>query len=238
MRDWQELVDRHLAELALRPADRADVIAELAAHLEELCEELRSQGMTEEDARRQTMSLIEDWDELRRRIQSSRKKESPMNQRVKQLWFPGFLTLLLAMGLLALVQLFGPIVGAKPWTLARNTNGWNLVAPVAVIYLPWLFSLPLVGAIGAYLSTRAGATPCVVFTSTVSPILTYFGFFAMGFVTALLVDELVVHNIMFSAVFVGLLAWVLAPAAALLVGVLIARHFVSRSSSSSQISSR
>lgn len=36
MRDWEELVDRQLADLALEPAERAEVIAELAAHLEEI----------------------------------------------------------------------------------------------------------------------------------------------------------------------------------------------------------
>jgi hypothetical protein len=35
MRDWEALVDRHLAGLALEPAERVEVIAELAAHLAE-----------------------------------------------------------------------------------------------------------------------------------------------------------------------------------------------------------
>jgi hypothetical protein len=78
----------------------------------------------------------------------------------------------------------------------------------------------------------------VAFTSTVSPVLPYLSFFLMGFVAALLLDEHVVHNIMFSALFVGLLAWVIAPGAALLVGGLIVRHFVSRSSISGQIPGR
>jgi hypothetical protein len=234
MPDWLQLVRQKLSGPGLETDVCDEVILELAGHLEEKWESLRRQGMTEEEMLEQTRSLVENWDELRRKIQSARKKESSMNPRVRQFWFPAFLTLFLAMGLLVLIQFFGP----KPWTLARHTNSWNLVAPTAIIYLPWLFLLPLVGAIGAYLSTRAGATPRVAFTSTVSPVLPYLSFFLMGFVAALLLDEHVVHNIMFSALFVGLLAWVLAPGAALLVGGLIVRHFASRWSSSRQLPAR
>jgi hypothetical protein len=48
MRDWQAIVARHLADLALEPNERVEVIEELAAHLQESFEGLRGQGMTEE----------------------------------------------------------------------------------------------------------------------------------------------------------------------------------------------
>jgi hypothetical protein len=56
MRDWEAVVEKHLGGLALEPAERADVIAELAAHLAETCEGLRKQGMTEEEAVQRTLS--------------------------------------------------------------------------------------------------------------------------------------------------------------------------------------
>src|SRR5947209_2411341 len=99
MRDWEALVEQHLIGLALEPTERAEVIAELAAHLEESCEELRRQGMPEERAVRQTLSEVEDWQNLRRRIQSAKTKENIMTNRVKQFWLPSLVTMLLTMGL-------------------------------------------------------------------------------------------------------------------------------------------
>jgi len=94
MRDWEALVEGHLTGLALEPAESAEVIVELAAHLAESCEELRRQGMTEEEAVKRTLSQVEDWQNLRRRIQSAKTKENIMSNRVKQFWLPSLVTML------------------------------------------------------------------------------------------------------------------------------------------------
>jgi hypothetical protein len=223
MRDWEALVEGHLTGLALKPAESAEVIAELAAHLAESCEELRSQGMTEEEAVRRTVSQVEDWQKLTRLIQTARTKENIMTNRVKQFWLPSLLTLLFSMGLLALIQVFGP----NPWLVARK-SGWSLVAPVAVVYLPWLLSLPLIGAMGAYLSNRGGGSQRAVFGSIVFPVLPYLVFFVVALPVMAIFNDQLAHNIMFGALFVGLFAWVLAPGAALFVGRLLAQYFLSR----------
>jgi hypothetical protein len=223
MRDWEALVERHLAGLSLEPAERAEVIAELAAHLEETCEEWRKRGMPEEEAVHRSLSQVEDWQDLRRRIQTSRTRENIMTNRVKQFWFPSLLTLLLSMGLLMLIQSFGP----NPWITAR-TSGWSLIAPVAVVYLPWLFLLPLIGAMGAYLSKRAGGSQRAMFSSIVFPVLPYLVFFLLALPVTALFNESLGHNIWFLALFVGLLAWVVAPGAALLTGGVLAKFFISR----------
>jgi len=223
MRDWEALVEGHLTGLALKPAESAEVIAELAAHLAESCEELRSQGMTEEEAVRRTVSQVEDWQKLTRLIQTARTKENVMTNRVKQFWLPSLLTLLFSMGLLALIQVFGP----NPWLVARK-SGWSLVAPVAVVYLPWLLSLPLIGAMGAYLSNRGGGSQRAVFGSIVFPVLPYLVFFVVALPVMAIFNDQLAHNIMFGALFVGLFAWVLAPGAALFVGGLLAQYFLSR----------
>jgi hypothetical protein len=227
MRDWEALVDRHLAGLALEPAEKAEVVAELAAHLEERCEEWRWQGMAEKDALRRTFSEVSDWQDLRRRIQTARTKENLMSDRVKQFWLPSLSTLLLSMGLLALIQIFGP----NPWMVGRHEkNAWSVIAPVAVIYLPWLLSLPVVGALGAFLSYRSGGSQRAVFSSIIFPVLPYLVFFLIGLPMILILNHRMTHNILFSALFVGLFAWVLAPGAALLTGGLLARTFLSRRS--------
>jgi hypothetical protein len=158
-------------------------------------------------------------------------KETDMTKRVSQFWLPGLVTLLLSMGFLALIQIFG----SHPWMVARHRNQWSLVAPVAVIYLPWLLSLPLVGAIGAYLSQRAGGTRQAVFCSIVFPVVPYLGLFLLGFPIALIIEDNVAHNLMFATFFVGLLAWVLAPGAALLLGGWSTQLLVSRWLGSRQI---
>jgi len=221
MRDWEALVEEHLTGLALEPAERAEVIAELAAHLAETCEEWRRQGMTEEEAIRRTLSQVEDWQELCNRIQTARMKENIMTNRVKQFWLPSLLTLLLSMGLLMLVQFFGP----NPWVIARR-SAWSLIAPAAVVYLPWLFSLPVIGAMGAYMSNRAGGSRRAAFSSIVFPVLPYLVFFLVALpVMPIFFND---HYIMFLALLVGLLAWVVAPAAALLAGGLPTQFFLSR----------
>src|SRR2546421_3963459 len=209
MRDWEALVEGHLTGFALEPAESADVIAELAAHLAETCEELCKQGMAEEEAVRRTLSQVEDWKKLTRLIQTTRTKENIMTNRVKQFWLPSLLTLLFSMGLLALIQVFGP----NPWLVARK-SGWSLVAPVAVVYLPWLLSLPLIGAMGAYLSNRGGRSQRAVFSSIVFPVLPYLVFFLVALPVIAILSDRVAHNITFAALFVGLLAWVLVPGGA------------------------
>jgi hypothetical protein len=225
MRDWEALVEQHLIGLALEPTERAEVIAELAAHLEESCEELRRQGMPEERAVRQTLSEVEDWQNLRRRIQTARTKESMMTNRVKQLWVPSLLTLLLSMGLLALIQIFGP----KPWLFGWDGKSrWTFVAPALMVYVPWLLSLPVIGAMGAFLSSRAGGSRRAVFSTIVFPVLPYLVFFLLALPVMAIFNDRLAHNIMFGALFVGLFGWVLAPGAALLAGGLLAQFFLSR----------
>jgi hypothetical protein len=207
------------------------VHAELAAHLEETYEALLREGMTIAAAVQHALGEVENWQDLRRRIQAAKTKENIMTDRVKQFWFPSLLTLLLSMGLLMLIQVFGP----NPWLVARK-SGWSLVAPVAVVYLPWLFSLPLIGAMGAYLSNRAGGSQRAMFSSVVFPVMPYLAFFLLALPVMAIFNERLAHNIMFGALFVGLFAWVLAPGAALLAGGFLVQLLFSRRSPSRGIS--
>jgi hypothetical protein len=212
MRDWEATVRERLGGLSLETEDGSEVVAELAAHLEETFEQLRRQGVPEESARERALSQVKDWQDLRRRIQTARRKEDVMTDRVKQVWLPGLLTLFLSMMMLMAIEFFGP----QP--LFVSASGWRMTAPVAVIYVPWLVSMLLIGAIGAYLAGRAGASPRVTLLSILFPILPYSIFFVIWIPVSLLLDDYVGHNTMRSALLMGLVAWVVLPGVALLAG--------------------
>ena len=154
-----------------------------------------------------------------------------MTNRVRQLWMPGFLTLLLSMVLLMVIQFIGP----KP--LIVSAHGWRMIAPVAVIYVPWLLSLLPIGAMGAYLTGRAGASQRAIFLSSVFPVLPYFVLFLIAFPVSVILDDHVAHNVMLSALLIGLIAWVLVPGTALLAGGLLVELLRARRSASGHVTS-
>ena len=147
MPDWRQIVRQRLDGLTLDAAEKEEVHAELAAHLEETYECLRAEGLVDQEAIHRTLAQVADWRDLQRKIQSARTRMDTMTNRVTQFWLPGFLTFALSMGLLELVQKFFP----QPFMLRLDHP------PVLLFYVPWLLTLPLAGAMGAYLSKRAGA---------------------------------------------------------------------------------
>ncbi|HZV87590.1 MAG TPA: hypothetical protein VFF95_08595 [Candidatus Binatus sp.] len=226
MPDWDGLLREKLVGLSLEAGERREVIAELAGHLEEAFEELRQQGVTQEAATERALSEVKDWRSLRRKIQNARRKEDVMTDRVKQVWLPGFLTLFLSMMLLMAIQFFGP----QP--LFVSTSGRGMTAPVAVIYVPWLVALLLIGAIGAYLAGRAGASARATFLSIMFPVLPHSIFFVIWIPVSLILGEHISHNTMPSALLIGLVGWVVLPGAALLAGGLPVQLLRSRRAAS------
>lgn len=222
MADWNAHVRERLAGSSLEPEELHEVIAELAGHLEETFQELRQQGLTEEAAVSRTLLQVADWQDLRRRIQTARRTERVMTNRVRQYWLPGFVALFLSMMLL----MANEFIGIKP--LIVSAHGSQLSAPVAVIYVPWLLFLVPIGAMAAYLAGRAGGSQRAMFLSTVFPVLPHLAFFLVVFPVALILGDHVAHNVMPSALFLGLAAWVVVPGAALLAGGLPTQFFVSR----------
>ena len=224
MPDWHELVRRQLASLDLEPNERAEVIEELAAHLNDTFDGLRARGLAEEEAIQRSLDEVKDWQVLRRRIQSARRKENIVSNRVKQLWFPALLTFTLAMGFLALIQHFGPHPIFFPASVTVHME------PFATIYIPWLLSLPLVGALGAFLSHRAGGPRRAVFSSIVFPVVPYLVLFLMLLPFALTFEPHAGRDIILSGFLTGLIGWVLLPGTALLAGGLPIQLFLSRRS--------
>ena len=231
MPEWRNVVQERLAGLALEENNAAQVFDELTNHLEENYQSLLDAGLSEQAAVRCALADVGDWHDLKRKIESSRNKEKIMNKRVTQFWFPAFLTLSLSMVLLAVIELFGP----KPW-VTPMPGGRLRMTPLVVVYVSWLVFLPFIGALAAYLSSRAGGRSHAVFSSIVFPVFPYVAFFVIGLPLALILDDHDAHNITIPAFFVGLSAWVIFPAMALLAGGWPVHYFASRRLDARQVS--
>src|SRR5712664_2819 len=225
MRDWREFVQSKLAELALPPGTKADVVDELAAHLEETYAELRKQGMTEDAAARSALSQVKDWHKLQRKIQNARIKEITMTNRVKQFWLPGLRTFTISMVLLELVQKFFP----QPFILHLDHP------PVLLFYVPWLLTLPLAGALGACLSKQAGGSRGMTLLSSAFPVLPLAAIFLMAIPVGLVLSHTLSHGIVAAAFLTLGIAWVAVPGLILLVGGWLAQLFLSQRSEARRI---
>jgi len=227
MLDWQKLVRQRLSGLALDGPEKDEVHAELAAHLEESYEAFSSEGVPEPEALRRTLAQVADWKDLQQKIDSARTGKDTMTNRVTQLWLPGLLTFALSMGLLELVQKFGP----RPIVLDLDKG-----TPVLMFYTPWLLVLPLAGALGAYLSKRAGGSARIVLASSIFPVLPFGVVFMIAGPVGLVISHSLAHHIVTAAFFSMSVGWVLAPGIALLVGGLLMQLLISRRSSTHGIS--
>lgn len=96
-----------------------------------------------------------------------------MNQRTKSLWLPGLISLLAANVFLMMLQRAG-----LPIHLFRLGS-----LPVA-LYVPWLVVLPLCGAIGAYLSFRAGGDCLARLAAALFPGIAFLGLFCLIFLAS------------------------------------------------------
>ena len=107
MPDWQKLVWRHLLDLPVDAAEKNEIHAELAAHLEDNYESWLRGGIDNSEAARRTLCLASDWQDLRQKISFVRREKDTMTNRVVQLWLPGLATFVLSAGILAAIEISG-----------------------------------------------------------------------------------------------------------------------------------
>ena len=208
MLDWLAYVNHRLSRLPLSEAEALQVMEELAAHLEDDYLSLRAQGVSESEAVRLACAQVSSWRELRRDILSA-KLEGFMQNRVSQLWIPGLVTLFSAYALLALMQFAG---------LRAMTSHPGEPRGI-VLYLPWILSLPLIGAVGAYLSRRAQATGWRVYFAASLPALALGVFFLLILPWSFVVDPQVPLHTKGTALAALMVSWVILPGFALCLGV-------------------
>ena len=218
MPDWQQIVSRRLAGLALDAAEKEEICAELAGHLEESYDSLRAEGLTDPEAVHRTLAQVADWGDLQHRIIIAKKTEVPMKNRLHQLWIPGFQTLTLSTVFLMTLLKHGYQPRIVSW------NGPDTV----LLYVPWLLSLPLFGGLGAYLSQRAGSSGSRVLLASIFPVLSLAACLFVILPVSFMVDSHVEHRIRMASFLRTFFEWVLVPGAALLAGGLPVQLFLSR----------
>jgi cytochrome bd-type quinol oxidase subunit 2 len=157
MADWCAYVRERLGSLRCAQAEKEEIAAELAGHLEERYAVLRTEGMSEEEAFARTCALAGNWEELRQGIVLARQ-EGNMHRRVRQIWVPSLVTLVSSWGVLAL------LIWATVITNRDEPRG-------VILYVPWLLLLPVIGAAGAHLSRRAGGAGWRVYLAGIFPAL-------------------------------------------------------------------
>jgi hypothetical protein len=211
MPDWNALVRERLGAVAPSSVKKEDeeFIAELAAHLEDLYEQLRGQGMCESDAIDQALGDVGNWRGLAGRIRRARGEEETMNSRTKTLWLPGLIGLTASMVWLMILQRA---------TLKPSLPGPWLHAGVAFLpYLIWQITQPLFGAASAYLSRRARAEPRTEIAATLFPSIVMLGVWVV-LIACIVVTRYshVAHQ--WPLVIAGTLNWSILPGLSLLLG--------------------
>jgi hypothetical protein len=132
-----------------------------------------------------------------------------MGGRVKQLWAPSLLSLLISWTVLALILWVG--IGPLIW---HEGPPWSVI-----VYVPWLMLLPFVGAAGACLSRRAQRTGWRPYVAGAFPALAMGCVILMILLFSFIVDPQVVPGLRFASVGAAAVSWVVLPGIALCVGV-------------------
>ncbi len=218
MPDWQKLVSQRLAGLALGAAEKEEIYAELAGHLEESYESLRAKGLADLEAFHRTLAQVADWRDLQRKIFVAKRRGHPMKNRLHQIWIPGFLMLTLSTVFLMTLLIHGYQPRIVSW------NGPDTI----LLYVPWLVSLPLFGGLGAYLSQRAGSSGSRVLLASIFPVLSLAACLFVILPVSFIVDSHVEHRIRMASFLRSFFEWVLVPGAGLLAGGLPTQFFLSR----------
>ena len=230
MKAEQELIKRRLGNLGLGTRREEEIVRELSEHLADHAAALEARGVARDAAAHEALESVSNWPKLRNEILSAESEETTMNYRTKTLWLPSLGTFTLSMGLLSLLQ----ISGFQPHFFWLSKTGMSM-EPYLMFYLPWLIVLPLIGAVAAYWSQRAGGKPLHRLLAALAPPIGMLLFIFVIIPLILLLTYMLMplflhggghrgippptlHAPPIIAVVAFLVSWVLLPAVGLLVG--------------------
>jgi len=134
-----------------------------------------------------------------------------MNTRARRLWAPVLFTFLIS----ALVQAVALRVPQSPLWVLFTRNGVSIVlAPL------WMLALPFIGALGAWLSLRAGGNTRDRLLAALGPAWLMGGITTLGVPLSMVIERHFSLSIKLTAYIVYMIAWCLVPAVLLALGAL------------------
>jgi hypothetical protein len=207
----RELIKKRLGKLGLKPQREEEILQELDDHVEDQAAGLEAHGTAKDSAAREALDSVSNWPELREQILAAETEEGIMNYRTKALWLPALCALTLSNGLLALMQIFG--VSAHFYWLGVGKT----VQALCEFIIPWLISQPVVGAVAAYWSRRAGGTVRYQLLAALAPAIALLGLFVLILPFAIILEQ-GPHFIHVGGFLILTATWVLLPALPLLLG--------------------
>ena len=161
MPDWSALLQARLKDLALPPDEQSEVFQELADYLDEFYQRERTRGTNEVDAMARALAELGDETRLARDIRCAKRGGSDMSDSMKQFWLPAFATIVVVNLMWSAVTLAG---------IPPDFFELGVEAKVP-LYTVMFFGMPIVGAVGAYLSRHAGASRRMIVASGLFPAL-------------------------------------------------------------------
>lgn len=225
MQDNQRYLKEHLGKLGFGPRREEEIVRELSDHLADHATALEARGVASDVAAREALDSVSNWPKLRQEILAAETEEAIMNYRTKTFWLPGFAAFILSSGLLALFQ-FEDVVPRFYWLTGQMGSGH----PFFAFYIGWLMTLPLVGAIAAFWSDRAGGRVLQRALAALAPSLGMLGFLIIAPVISLFIflspfflkPRHMHFHLSLGLILIWLLTyfvnWVLLPAVGLLIG--------------------
>ncbi len=210
MHDWRKIIRERVNRVTMARPRREALVTELANHLEDFHKELIASGVAEAEATAKCLEQLNDIQQVALAARRIHLLEDAMNQRSRTIWVPGLITLTLASVSLMVMQLFA---------FSRPRVYWIDGVNVEVGIL-WLISLVPCGALGAYVSCRAGGTRWNAILASLFPSLTMLGVFCVVLPIAILIERntYVIHHLLPFGL--ALLAWTLVPGVPSLMGAL------------------
>lgn len=211
MPDWKKLVEQRLFSLNLPPSAKQEIVAELAAHLEDVYEAAKARGLDANFALELAQQEIHDWHVLVADLRRAKSKENSMNLRTRSLWLPALASLFASsLFLFALTE-----VSLQPKLLVRlNSSAAHWV------YTVWIVAQIAFGALGAFLSRRVGGSRMARVVAATFPAIVMLATCAIVIPASALMEhnDFIFHNP--GRLWWGAFLWAVVPAVTLLLGAM------------------
>lgn len=184
--DWHGKVSGMLEKSKFSPEEREEISRELAGYLEDLCADAPARGLSDEAATEGATAELHEDKRLGTNLYRARRENAMhVNDRTMQFWIPGITLLFANAALLAASQaaaLWAYHAYASSPSYVQNYPDLvhNVVrhdGAALMVYFGWLYTLPFLGALGAYWSRRFGGNRLTQITTGLFPLLLFLAIF-------------------------------------------------------------